>query len=111
MTDLAFTPAAELAARIARREVSPVEIVDDLLARIERSQPVINAFITVCAEAAPAAAREAETAVMRGAAWGRSRRAVRGQGSGQHRRGEHNLWLGGARRQRAGGGFGRRWRG
>src|SRR4051812_33623744 len=56
MSDLAFMPAAELAARIARREVSPVEIVDDLLARIERSQPVINAFITVCAEAARAAA-------------------------------------------------------
>jgi len=70
MTDLAFTPAAGLAAMIERREVSPVEIVDDLLARIERSQPVLNAFITVFAEEARAAARAAETAVMRGTALG-----------------------------------------
>jgi aspartyl-tRNA(Asn)/glutamyl-tRNA(Gln) amidotransferase subunit A len=46
--------------------VSPVEVVDRVLDRIERSQPVLNAFITVCLEEARAAAREAEAAVMRG---------------------------------------------
>lgn len=70
MTDLAFTPAAELAALIRNREVSPVEVVAATLARIEHSQPVLNAFITVAAEAATAAAREAERAVMRGAPLG-----------------------------------------
>jgi aspartyl-tRNA(Asn)/glutamyl-tRNA(Gln) amidotransferase subunit A len=70
MTDLAFTPAAELAALIARRAVSPVELVDAVLARIEASQGVLNAFITVTAEKARAAAREAEAAVMNGAATG-----------------------------------------
>ena len=70
MEDVAFTPAAELAALIARRAVSPVEVVDAVLDRIERAQPALNAFITVCAEEARAAAKAAEAAVMRGDALG-----------------------------------------
>jgi aspartyl-tRNA(Asn)/glutamyl-tRNA(Gln) amidotransferase subunit A len=66
MTDLAFTSAADLAAMIARRAISPVELVDLVLARIERSQPTLNAFITVCADEARGAARGAEAALMRG---------------------------------------------
>src|SRR6266700_3377441 len=68
--DLAFASAAELAALIARRAVSPVEVVDGVIARIERSQAWLNAFITVCGEEALAAGREAEEAIMRGAAFG-----------------------------------------
>ena len=64
--DLAFTSAAELAQLIAGRKVSPVETVDAVLDGIERAQPALNAFITVCAEEARAAAKEAEAAVMRG---------------------------------------------
>jgi aspartyl-tRNA(Asn)/glutamyl-tRNA(Gln) amidotransferase subunit A len=64
--DLAYTSAAVLAGMIAQRAVSPVEMVDLVLARIEKTQPTINAFITVCAEEARAAAKQAETAVMRG---------------------------------------------
>src|SRR5437762_13907644 len=70
MEDVAFTPAAELAALIARRAVSSVEIVDIVLDRIERTQPTLNAFITVCADDARAAAKAAEAAVMRGDALG-----------------------------------------
>ena len=70
MTDLAFTPAAELARLIATRAVSPVELVDLFLNRIERAQPALNAFITVAAEPARAAARAAGAAVMRGEALG-----------------------------------------
>src|SRR5579863_3172653 len=70
MTDLAFTPAAELAALIARRALSPVELVEATLARVERAQPALNAFITVAAAPARAAARAAESAVMRGDAAG-----------------------------------------
>jgi aspartyl-tRNA(Asn)/glutamyl-tRNA(Gln) amidotransferase subunit A len=66
MTDLAFIPAAELAAMIRNREISPLEVAAATLARIEESQPVLNAFITVASEPAMAAAREAERAVMRG---------------------------------------------
>src|SRR5258705_6894453 len=64
--DLAYTSAAELAALIARRAVSPVEIVDAVLGHIERAQPALNAFITVCGQEARAAAKGAEAAVMRG---------------------------------------------
>jgi aspartyl-tRNA(Asn)/glutamyl-tRNA(Gln) amidotransferase subunit A len=70
MTDLAFGSAAELAAMIRNREISPVEVMSATLARIEKSQPALNAFITVAAEAAMAAARAAEQAVMRGAPLG-----------------------------------------
>jgi aspartyl-tRNA(Asn)/glutamyl-tRNA(Gln) amidotransferase subunit A len=65
-TDLAFTPAAELAALIRSRRLSPVELMRATLDRIERSQPVFNAFITIAADAAMAQARTAEDAVQRG---------------------------------------------
>jgi aspartyl-tRNA(Asn)/glutamyl-tRNA(Gln) amidotransferase subunit A len=65
MTDLAFASAAELASLIRNREISPVEVMRWALARIERSQPTLNAFITVAAEPAMEAARAAEAAVMR----------------------------------------------
>ena len=64
--DLAYTSAAELAAMIARRALSPAEIVDLVLDRIERTQPTINAFITICADEAREAAKAAEAGVMRG---------------------------------------------
>jgi aspartyl-tRNA(Asn)/glutamyl-tRNA(Gln) amidotransferase subunit A len=70
MTNLAFTSATELAGMVARRDVSPVELVDMVLDRIQRSQPALNAFITICADEARAAAKTAEAAVMRGDALG-----------------------------------------
>ena len=66
MQDLAHATAAELAALIRARRVSPVEAMRATLARAERAQPVLNAFITLCPEAAMEAAREAEAAMMRG---------------------------------------------
>ena len=66
MTDLAFTPASELLPLLRRLELSPVELVEAVLARIERFEPRLNAFITVCGEEARAAAREAEKALLRG---------------------------------------------
>ncbi|HEX5246189.1 MAG TPA: amidase [Gaiellaceae bacterium] len=58
MTDLAFAPALELAARIRAREVSSVDLVDLYLERIEQLDPVLNAYVTVDAGGARAAARE-----------------------------------------------------
>ena len=65
-SEFAFASATHLADLVARKSVSPVELVDAALARIEKSQPQLNAFITVCAEEARAAAWEAEAAVMLG---------------------------------------------
>ena len=65
-TELCFLPATELAARIRRRDLSPVEVVDAYLTRIERRNPVVNAYTLVFADAARKAARDAETAVMTG---------------------------------------------
>jgi aspartyl-tRNA(Asn)/glutamyl-tRNA(Gln) amidotransferase subunit A len=64
-------PAARLAGAIARKELSPVEAVEDVLAQIERLNGHLNAFCTVTAESARAAARRAEDAVMRGEPLGR----------------------------------------
>src|SRR5271166_5267924 len=57
---------SELGQRLRRREVSPVEITQDCLSRIERLNPALNAFITVMAESALAEARRAEAEILRG---------------------------------------------
>lgn len=64
--DLLYRPATELAAAIRAKEISPVEITDAVLARVEALQPTLNAFITITAEAARDAAKTAEAAVMKG---------------------------------------------
>ena len=56
--DLSYTSAADLAVLIRNRQLSPVEVLRSTLARIERAQSVLNAFITICAEEALAASRE-----------------------------------------------------
>ena len=65
-SDLTDLSATELAASIRRKRVSPVELVDAVLARIDSSQASVNAFITVLYDAARAEAKAAEKAVMLG---------------------------------------------
>jgi len=55
----------ELAPRLRRREVSPVELTRACLERIEQLNPALNAFITVTAESALAEARAAEDEIRR----------------------------------------------
>lgn len=50
---------------IAAREISPVELTEDCLARIEAVDPDINAFVTVTAERAMRDARAAEARILR----------------------------------------------
>ncbi len=56
MDGLAFLTATEQADLVRRGEVSPVELVEIYLERIERLDPDLNAYVTVCAEQALAAA-------------------------------------------------------
>jgi aspartyl-tRNA(Asn)/glutamyl-tRNA(Gln) amidotransferase subunit A len=64
--DLGWIPAGELAALIRARTISPVEVVEAVLARIERLNPALNCFAAVTAEEARDAAVAAEVAVMTG---------------------------------------------
>ena len=65
-SDFDHMTARELARRIARREVSPVEVTRRALAKAEATQGSLNAFFLIMDEQALAAARAAEDTVMRG---------------------------------------------
>ena len=56
----------EAAARIQRSALSPVELTDALLQRIERVNKTLNAYITVCAQQAREIAQAAETMIHAG---------------------------------------------
>jgi amidase len=60
MAQLHDLSALEQAAAIRQREISPVELVDHYLARIESHSERLGAFVTVTDEAARTAAKEAE---------------------------------------------------
>jgi aspartyl-tRNA(Asn)/glutamyl-tRNA(Gln) amidotransferase subunit A len=64
--DLLYMTAAEATQRIRRRDLSPVTYVRAVLAAIEASQPLINAFVTTCPAEALEAAQAAEDAAKRG---------------------------------------------
>ena len=64
--NLAFTPASELAALIADKQVSPVELTALYFERIDRLDSQLHAYLTLCRDEAMQTARDAESAVMRG---------------------------------------------
>lgn len=64
--DLAFLSAAGQAKLLRQREISPVDLVELYLARIERYDPVLRAYITVCSERALTEARQAERDIAAG---------------------------------------------
>ncbi len=66
VTELCFLAASEMAAAVRKKKLSPVEIVDAILARIEKVNPKVNAYCTVIPEMARKAAKKAEAEVMRG---------------------------------------------
>ena len=57
MADLTTLPAREVIGLLRRREVSPLELIDASLARIEAVGARVNAVPTICAERARARAR------------------------------------------------------
>lgn len=66
--DLCFTPATELARLYRARKVSPLEVMEAVLARIDEVNPRLNAYVTLARESALRAARSATTALKRRAA-------------------------------------------
>jgi aspartyl-tRNA(Asn)/glutamyl-tRNA(Gln) amidotransferase subunit A len=65
-TELTRLTLVEAMAMLRRRAVSPVELTQAFIARIERLNPALNAFITVTEEQALQQAREAEAQIQRG---------------------------------------------
>ncbi|MEX2238131.1 MAG: amidase [Dehalococcoidia bacterium] len=65
-TELADLTIADAAALIAAQKVSPVELIEAVLERIERLDHTLRAYITVPADSARAAAREAERDIVAG---------------------------------------------
>jgi len=61
INDLIMIPAYEQAKLVARREVSPVELCEAVIERIEKLDHRIGAFITVASEQALEAARASES--------------------------------------------------
>jgi amidase len=68
--ELAWLTAAELAGRIRRRELSPVEVMEAAIGRIESDNERLNAFVYLDFDQARERAREAEHAVVSGAELG-----------------------------------------
>jgi amidase len=63
--ELCEMSAVELAARLARKQVSAREVMTAHLAQIERLNPKVNAIVTLVAEQAMAGASKADEAIMR----------------------------------------------
>ena len=57
---------AKIAPLLRRKQISPVELTEFFLERIQRLQPALNAFLTVTANLARKQARQAEKEILRG---------------------------------------------
>jgi Asp-tRNA(Asn)/Glu-tRNA(Gln) amidotransferase A subunit family amidase len=68
--DVCFEDATAIAGLVRSKAVSPVEVIDGFLARIEALNPTINAFCVVAADVAREQAKRAERALLEGAALG-----------------------------------------
>ncbi len=65
--EIAFLTASELVEAYRRKTLSPVEVTEALLRRLDRLEPEINAFVLVARESALAEARAAEARWLSGA--------------------------------------------
>ena len=64
--EICYMSAGQLSGLIKSKEISPVEVIDAHLARIEATEPVLNSFITLLPDEARAAARRAEADIQAG---------------------------------------------
>lgn len=70
MSEACDLTAVEARSLIGRKQLSPVELTESCIARIEAVDPAVNAMVARDFDRARAAAKAAETAVMAGAALG-----------------------------------------
>lgn len=70
MPNYVYASAIELSRAIRRKEVSPVEVMQACLARLDAVNPALNCFVTPMHEEAMESARRAERALMAGDAVG-----------------------------------------
>jgi len=66
VAEICWLTISEVSQNLRDRKISPVELTQVCLDRIERLNSKLNAFITVTADSALAQAREAETAIQNG---------------------------------------------
>ncbi len=66
MTETILEPISKVAELLRKRKISPLDLTNDCLARIEKLNPALNAFITVTADSAIAQARQAEKEIQGG---------------------------------------------
>jgi aspartyl-tRNA(Asn)/glutamyl-tRNA(Gln) amidotransferase subunit A len=76
--ELAFASIEQIGKLFRKRKVSPVELTRLMLARIERIDKKLNAFITVCADVALGQAKKAEVELQGGRGKRRDRGALHG---------------------------------
>ena len=65
-SELCFAPATELRTKIDNKEISIVELTQLFIDRIQRLNPKLNAFLTICEEQALDAAQEAQQDMEKG---------------------------------------------
>ena len=58
--------AGDLSKLVEKKEISPVEIIDAHLSRIDATEPILNSFITLLADESRIAARQAEKDIQSG---------------------------------------------
>ena len=64
--ELAFSPAYELVGMMKSKKLSPVELMEAILRRIEELNPKLNVYLTLSEEEAIQGAKQAEAAISKG---------------------------------------------
>ena len=64
--EICYMSAGDLSKLVQNKEISPVEIIEAHLTRIDATEPVLNSFITLLADEARGAALQAEKDIQAG---------------------------------------------
>ena len=64
--EICYMSAGDLSRLVSKKEISPVEIIDAHLSRIQATEPILNSFITLLADEARSSARQAEREIQGG---------------------------------------------